>query len=241
MPTYSELLQSEEWKKKREVILKRDKTSCTHCFNYNHLSDLYVGYIKRLKSTNELLVGWNIPGLRNSSVNDFDTDFRMRMLFISDKDKISFNGTKNYIVYYEIKDKSRTIVAISEVPTSYEYLENISNKLFIKRLNPYRTNEFIKNAKFVQLKGLHIHHTYYQLGKLPWEYPDVSLVTVCWKCHEKIHATQEIPYLDINGLQIGNLTPCNRCKSAGYFPEYRHVENGICFRCRGKRFEELIN
>jgi hypothetical protein len=58
MDTYAILLQSNEWKKKREVILSRDKNCCTQCLNYNHLSDLYVGYIERLNSTNELLVGW---------------------------------------------------------------------------------------------------------------------------------------------------------------------------------------
>lgn len=37
-----------------------------------------------------------------------------------------------------------------------------------------------------------------------------------------------------------NFTPCKRCAGYGYFPEYKHVENGICFRCGGNRYEELI-
>ena len=37
-----------------------------------------------------------------------------------------------------------------------------------------------------------------------------------------------------------NFTPCVRCNGMGYFPEYKKIENGICFRCRGARYEELI-
>jgi|GEM_PF-3079553 len=27
--------------------------------------------------------------------------------------------------------------------------------------------------------------------------------------------------------------PCGRCGGSGYLPQYRHVEGGVCFRCRG--------
>lgn len=26
---------------------------------------------------------------------------------------------------------------------------------------------------------------------------------------------------------------CKRCKGSGFIPEYKHIENGICFSCRG--------
>lgn len=32
---------------------------------------------------------------------------------------------------------------------------------------------------------LHIHHTYYQKGLAPWEYPDNSLICLCENCHKK--------------------------------------------------------
>lgn len=28
---------------------------------------------------------------------------------------------------------------------------------------------------------------------------------------------------------------CPRCGGTGYLPQYRHVENGICFKCRGAK------
>ena len=236
MKSYSELLQDENWKLKRQIILERDKSLCSNCYNFNHLSDLFVGYIKRKDDSGELLVGWNISGLRNCTIVDLDTDYNWYMLYITEKEKIDFNKLKNYVVYFEIKDQHRNIVAICEEDKNYAGFHS----LLSKESNPYRKKEFIKFAKYVQLKGLHIHHTFYQEGRLPWEYPNESLITVCWKCHEEIHSIQEIPYLDINGKCVRNLTPCGRCKGAGYLPQYRHVENGICFECRGKRFYELM-
>lgn len=29
---------------------------------------------------------------------------------------------------------------------------------------------------------------------------------------------------------------CPRCNGAGYFPKFRHIENGKCFRCKGSGF-----
>lgn len=36
-------------------------------------------------------------------------------------------------------------------------------------------------------KTLHIHHAYYVKGRMPWEYPNFSLSTMCWECHEIAH------------------------------------------------------
>lgn len=34
---------------------------------------------------------------------------------------------------------------------------------------------------------LHVHHTYYEKGKLPWQYPDESLRCLCETCHKDEH------------------------------------------------------
>ena len=34
---------------------------------------------------------------------------------------------------------------------------------------------------------LHVHHKYYVFGRLPWEYPDQALITLCNTCHSKEH------------------------------------------------------
>lgn len=33
-------------------------------------------------------------------------------------------------------------------------------------------------------KTFHVHHLYYEHGREPWEYPDESLKTLCFECHE---------------------------------------------------------
>lgn len=34
---------------------------------------------------------------------------------------------------------------------------------------------------------LNVHHAYYERDKKPWEYPDLSLVTLCEACHKRKH------------------------------------------------------
>ena len=33
---------------------------------------------------------------------------------------------------------------------------------------------------------LHVHHGYYEKGKMPWEYPDETLYCLCEKCHREV-------------------------------------------------------
>lgn len=39
-------------------------------------------------------------------------------------------------------------------------------------------------------KTLHVHHTYYLTGKMPWEYPDEALLVLCAGCHSFREAVQ---------------------------------------------------
>ena len=41
---------------------------------------------------------------------------------------------------------------------------------------------------------LDIYHTYYYPGKLPWEYPDKSLITLCKECEQN---RKPIPFKEI--------------------------------------------
>lgn len=36
-------------------------------------------------------------------------------------------------------------------------------------------------------RTLNVHHTYYKMGKEPWEYDEKSLVTLCEECHSFEH------------------------------------------------------
>lgn len=58
-----------------------------------------------------------------------------------------------------------------------------------------RKSEILNRDNFTcQLCGdkkttLHVHHKYYLEGKLPWEYNDNALVTLCEYCHQRMHTT----------------------------------------------------
>lgn len=89
---------------------------------------------------------------------------------------------------------------------------------------------------------LHVHHKHYIYGLDPWEYKDSELTTLCEKCHSKIHLEGDVPvyYLEEGSLKKAVLEPCYRCGGTGYLPQYRHVQDGICFRCYGARYEQYI-
>ncbi|WP_143016802.1 hypothetical protein [Dyadobacter soli] len=88
---------------------------------------------------------------------------------------------------------------------------------------------------------LHVHHQYYIFGKYPWQYEESALTTLCNKCHIELHEHSKIPYYQDEARKIEmNLQPCIRCNGAGHFEEYSHIENGICFSCRGAKYVELI-
>ena len=90
---------------------------------------------------------------------------------------------------------------------------------------------------------LNVHHRYYLFTKKAWEYDDNALITLCRHCHILVHkSVPPLIYLERNGkLESIKFTPCHRCHGAGFIPEFKHVNNGICFRCNGSRYDELIN
>lgn len=87
---------------------------------------------------------------------------------------------------------------------------------------------------------LHIHHKFYVLSRLPWEYKREDLLTLCNSCHLTLHDTTQVPvYFDENMVLLENLTDCPRCDGYGYINDYSHVQDGICFRCNGSKFLQV--
>jgi hypothetical protein len=132
------------------------------------------------------------------------------------------------------------------IDSSYEELLKCSEWKEIRKAILLRDNYECKKCKCTYKENiwkLHIHHTYYVYDKLPWEYDSKCFETLCSSCHKKLHLEQFVNvYIEIDGQLIkkDELRACYRCASVGYFPQYSHVEHGVCFRCRGARFENFI-
>ncbi len=71
-------------------------------------------------------------------------------------------------------------------PTYYELLRHPLWQA--KRLQIMQRDQFHCPHCGATDKTLNVHHTYYEKGKKPWEYPAESLVTLCEECHEAAEA-----------------------------------------------------
>lgn len=102
------------------------------------------------------------------------------------------------------------------------------------------TEEGLKH--FIKPCRLEVHHKLYYLNRLPWDYDDSQLTTLCSECHEEEHETNQIlVYFDDKTL-VTNKHPCQRCGGRGVIPPYKHVQNGLCFKCRGTKINiQLID
>ena len=118
--------------------------------------------------------------------------------------------------------------------------ENLTNKFF---LGQYEVSILFRNIllrirfqsnKNPIFRGLNVHHKYYVKGKTPWEYKDDALITLCENCHKKRHEDGSVPVIDIFGKKIADTTVCPRCNGSGYLPQFDHVADGICFKCKGE-------
>lgn len=130
-------------------------------------------------------------------------------------------------------------------PTEEEIIEN-SKEVVVDLLGDGSCLVKMKRAKIAGVRTnnptiLHVHHKYYILGNLPWEYKEEALVTVCHECHIAIHDKEKIPvYSDNSFKEKLDLSPCSRCNGTGFLDQYLYFQNGICFRCNGRKFEEFI-
>lgn len=140
-----------------------------------------------------------------------------------------YGTTRHYDVF--IADNAKTYKNV--------YVENGALQSF----NIYNHNEVVL-VPIAQARHLHIHHTYYVDEYLPWEYKDDCLETLCLHCHTKMHQEQVVPVYKKNdeGKYCKHFhTPCTRCYGAGILPQYHYYLDGICLRCYGARYEELIS
>lgn len=103
----------------------------------------------------------------------------------------------------------------------------------------YRPFTLDEPLAIVSEYSIHVHHKYYIKDLLPWEYKDEELITYCPDCHMKWHQENTVKYYVRNGngeLIEESYQTCDRCEGTGHLPQYKHVDNGICFKCGGRTF-----
>lgn len=146
--------------------------------------------------------------------------------------KCDLSGTGSFAHYDE---KTKIYSYITE--DGKEYIRYVKNKdgIIVKESVPRIT---ITNKPY----HLQVHHKYYIFNQLPWEYEETALITLCNWCHSETHEIEKIiMYYDGSKGLFEELIPCERCYGAGWFSHYSHIQNGVCFKCNGKRFKrELI-
>lgn len=73
-----------------------------------------------------------------------------------------------------------------------------------KRLEILQLNEFTCEECGADDQTLHIHHSYYEKGRAPWDYPESSLHCLCAACHQRIQNSQSLLQRQIGRLDLSD-------------------------------------
>ena len=243
--------QQAEWIQKSQKIKERDGFCCRRCGKKETLLSLstsdiwyFVGVNKRIGPLGEAILSI----YSQYDWNQFQNDYQVPHLSIA----TCFYEKKGYLIIVTPNGPclGSTLLLSGDAPDF--------NSLLISRILLVNGEDyFILHKKEEDLfssfapvfyfdkdsfTSLNTHHKYYVDGRRAWEYSDNELISLCSKCHSIVHQEAPVDYFtDESKTQKLDLTPCYRCGGTGYFPQWRHIESGICFRCWGMRFEELIN
>lgn len=240
---YEEQLRSKDWIAAKNKILVRDKYTCTVCNNSNLLKNcgaevFYIGNSDKIllkHGRNPIYVSYSLP------------KFEAYYAFFLEGEKNALIGLKG--ISLKEADYQEAIRNSDENTSPKEWLEtNNIHRLRLalypeKHLRHYEFDSYqskLQKTEWITLNGLHVHHKYYQRGKCAWQYPSSALTTLCWNCHRELHQNSKIAVYDENGKPVTQYSVCGKCYGAGWFPQWLHVEEGICFECWGARYKELI-
>jgi len=64
-----------------------------------------------------------------------------------------------------------------------------------KRLKIMERDEFKCHCCLSGETTLNVHHSFYLNNKMPWQYPDYALITLCETCHSLDHKHQKLAHL----------------------------------------------
>jgi hypothetical protein len=133
-------------------------------------------------------------------------------------------------INYSVEEEEKFILNLKEELLKYQNMMGINI--------PVSQPKKILHRDY-QPKYLHVHHKYYIIDTLPWDYVDDALISLCGTCHQETHNDEDIPVYEneLKELKL-LLNKCSRCKGSGYLKEFNYNMDGICFQCNGDLFEE---
>lgn len=256
--TYQEQLHTEEWQRRRREIIKRDGHRCTCCgrgstffkFRMDEEKILYIGF----DYSQAPIVLHEASSIKSFSVDDYKKERGILQIYVfkdffeRKREEISValaDGKTPILVSVSVHDLNRLHDTPGAIRHHFEVREysfadgsvwavltrKTSNLEGLTLLRPYVSEWPV---------DLHVHHKYYVISSLAWEYPEDALITVCHECHASIHLQGQVPvYIEGPHLNDGvqaNVIFCERCGGMGYIMKYKHIQDGICFSCMGERY-----
>lgn len=256
---YSQMLNTEEWKKKRIKIITRDGNKCQRC-GFDAIEKKPLSSIGKLslqvdveKTSHNLHGQVNIVRFYSSNYNEWVYCKALKGL------QQSFEPNQWVIVINFIKKElstdrfnGATIDNLGEIffkdpEINVNLIKNIKraegeidfNQFDIDREAFYLTSEDNK-GELLKSDHLHVHHKCYRKKIKIWDQPDEEYITLCNVCHRIVHENQLIPFYNEKGDIIQDMIPCWKCGGLGYLDCYSHVDGGICYACSGYGYQQSI-
>lgn len=110
------------------------------------------------------------------------------------------------------------------------YKEQLSDARWLKKKNEVLERDGYVCQKCGKASHLNVHHLNYEQGKLAWEYPNESLITLCNDCHETEHNIPPKPIVgNFYTYDHGDFTNDMLCYHIDYRNEFVYlfgVDNG---------------
>lgn len=194
--TYEELLKTSAWKEKSLHIKRRDEFRCQRCQNLTPIKEHTLRQVHFNKSKEGFVMstGYIEGGIFKKKYTKMDLGLsevlngyteadKIRLILYTDKvdsDSVFFTHLGTCFLdqkYYRYNGPVG--------PMGFRSPESILK--YDIELQDEIENGLYQELDWIELKLLHTHHKYYQKDKLPWEYPDSALITLCWRCHELEH------------------------------------------------------
>lgn len=122
-------------------------------------------------------------------------------------------------------------------PQKY-HLWNVSE--IDNRILPLTSKENSRLIPADKAYHLEVHHKKYILNRLPWDYSNDDLITLCNHCHTEFHKNNKVPVYSEDETINMEYEPCSKCSGTGYISQYNHVQGGVCFQCMGEKYNSHL-